>query len=328
MSWSSLILTSLHLFGMGIVLPRYATSQPRATPIFQSYPSTCPRNQRLKTHSNSLQIHSSSSSLIAHLKLLSSQQFHFLQIMFLRAPITPHFFNKPTAGDNFNRSLFSSPETVVCAAVKGDLSNHRPLSGVVFEPFEEVKKELNLVPSVYHQSLARQKYADESEASINEQINVEYNVSYVYHAMYAYFDRDNVALKGLAKFFKESSEEEREHAEKFMEYQNKRGGKVKLQSIIMPLSEFDHEEKGDALYAMELALSLEKLTNEKLLNVHEVANRNNDVQLADFVESEFLGEQVEAIKKISEYVAQLRRIGKGHGVWHFNQMLLNEGVAA
>ena len=29
--------------------------------------------------------------------------------------------------------------------------------------------------------------------------SVEYNVSYVYHAMYAYFDRDNVALKGLAK---------------------------------------------------------------------------------------------------------------------------------
>ncbi|CAN4095756.1 unnamed protein product [Withania somnifera] len=153
---------------------------------------------------------------------------------------------------------------------------------------------------------------------------VEYTVSYVYHAMYAYFDRDNVALKGLAKFFKESSEEEREHAEKFIEYQNKRGGKVKLQSILMPLSEFDHTEKGDALYAMELALSLEKLTNEKLLNLHAVAMRNNDVQLAYFIEREYLQEQVEAIKKISEYVAQLRRVGKGHGVWHFDQMLLHE----
>lgn len=30
--------------------------------------------------------------------------------------------------------------------------------------------------------------------------------------------------------------------------QNKRGGRVKLQSILMPFSEFDHEEKGDALY--------------------------------------------------------------------------------
>lgn len=30
--------------------------------------------------------------------------------------------------------------------------------------------------------------------------------------------------------------------------QNKRGGKVKLRSIVMPLSEFDHEDKGEALY--------------------------------------------------------------------------------
>ncbi|TKY56902.1 Ferritin-4 [Spatholobus suberectus] len=239
---------------------------------------------------------------------------------------------------------------VVCAA-KGS-SNNRALTGVIFEPFEEVKKELDLVPTAPQASLARQKYVDVSEAAVNEQIklllslslslssvllchflvvilfffgcSVEYNVSYVYHAMFAYFDRDNVALRGLAKFFKESSEEEREHAEKLMEYQNKRGGRVKLQSIVMPLSEFDHADKGDALHAMELALSLEKLTNEKLLNLHGVAMKNCDVQLADFVESEFLGEQVEAIKRISEYVAQLRRVGKGHGVWHFDQTLLHE----
>jgi hypothetical protein len=30
--------------------------------------------------------------------------------------------------------------------------------------------------------------------------------------------------------------------------QIKRGGRVKLQSIMMPLMEFDHPEKGDALY--------------------------------------------------------------------------------
>ncbi|KAL9230221.1 hypothetical protein vseg_005602 [Gypsophila vaccaria] len=212
----------------------------------------------------------------------------------------------------------------VAAAAAGE--NSRSLTGVIFEPFEEVKKELSMVPNVPQVSLARQKFKDESEAAINEQINVEYNVSYVYHAMYAYFDRDNVALKGLAKFFKESSEEERGHAEKLMEYQNMRGGKVKLQSILMPLSEFDNAEKGDALHAMELALSLEKLTNEKLLNLHQVAEENNDVQLQEFVEGEFLSEQVEAIKKISEYVAQLRRVGKGHGVWHFDQMLQGNAV--
>ncbi|KAL7590774.1 hypothetical protein Lser_V15G39433 [Lactuca serriola] len=199
-------------------------------------------------------------------------------------------------------------------------------SGVLFQPFEEVKKEEFLVPISPQTSLARQNYFDDCEAAINEQINVEYNVSYVYHALYAYFDRDNVAMKGFAKFFKESSDEEREHAEKLMKYQNMRGGRVKLHTIVGPPSEFEHEEKGDALYAMELALSLEKLVNEKLLSLHRVADTNNDPQLADFIESEFLVEQVEAIKKISDYVSQLRRVGKGHGVWHFNQMLLEEGV--
>ncbi|KAG5584849.1 hypothetical protein H5410_045283 [Solanum commersonii] len=197
------------------------------------------------------------------------------------------------------------------------------LTGVVFEPFDEVNKDEFMVPITPHTSLARQRYADECEGAINEQINVEYNISYVYHAMFAYFDRDNVALKGLAKFFKESSEEEKEHAEKLMHYQNIRGGRVKLHSIMMPPSEFDHVDKGDALYAMELALSLEKLTKEKLLTLHSVADRNNDSEMQDFVEREFLAEQVEAIKKIAEYVSQLRRVGKGHGVWHFDQMLLH-----
>ncbi|RDX82335.1 hypothetical protein CR513_36890 [Mucuna pruriens] len=164
-----------------------------------------------------------------------------------------------------------------------------PLTGVIFEPFEEVKKGELAVPTSPHVSLARQNFIDECESAINEQINVEYNASYVYHSLFAYFDRDNVALKGFAKFFKESSEEEREHAEKLMKYQNTRGGRVVLHPIKNVPSEFDNEEKGDALY-----------------------DRNNDPQMADFIESEFLSEQVEAIKKISEYVAQLRRVGKGH----------------
>jgi len=46
-----------------------------------------------------------------------------------------------------------------------------------------------------------------------------------------YFDRDDVALKGFHKFFKKSSEEEREHAEKMMKYQNSRGGRLVLQPI-------------------------------------------------------------------------------------------------
>lgn len=68
---------------------------------------------------------------------------------------------------SFHRN--SGFQVLVCAA-KG--SNNRPLTGVIFEPFEEVKKTLMLVPASPQQSLARQKYVDECEAAINEQIKL------------------------------------------------------------------------------------------------------------------------------------------------------------
>jgi ferritin heavy chain len=46
----------------------------------------------------------------------------------------------------------------------------KSITGVIFEPFEEVKSTLALVPQEIDQSLARHKYLDECEAAINEQI--------------------------------------------------------------------------------------------------------------------------------------------------------------
>jgi ferritin len=39
--------------------------------------------------------------------------------------------------------------------------------------------------------------------------------------------------------------------------------------------------------------------NQSLLDLHEVASDKGDAQLCDFLESEFLKEQVEALKKVS-----------------------------
>jgi ferritin heavy chain len=49
--------------------------------------------------------------------------------------------------------------------------------------------------------------------------------------------------------------------------------------------------------------------NKSLLNLHKVGEENNDPQLCDFIESEYLEEQVEAIKKIADLVTQLNRVG-------------------
>jgi ferritin heavy chain len=45
-----------------------------------------------------------------------------------------------------------------------------PLTGVLFHPFEELKKDALLVPVSPQVSIARQRYSEECEAAINEQI--------------------------------------------------------------------------------------------------------------------------------------------------------------
>merc|ERR1712168_1198733 len=123
-------------------------------------------------------------------------------------------------------------------------------------------------------SRIRQNFKEESEALINKQINMEFYASYVYMSMYTYFDRDDVAYSGMAAFFKKSSDEEREHGEKLIQYQNKRGGKVVFQDIAKPSS-----------------MELEKTVNQSLLDLHKASD--GDAHLCDFLEGEFLGEQVD-----------------------------------
>merc|ERR1711860_109595 len=167
------------------------------------------------------------------------------------------------------------------------------------------------------QTQPRQNYHLESEAGINKQINMELYASYVYQSMAMYFDRDDVALKGFSKFFKESSDEEREHAENLMKYQNKRGGRVVLQNITKP----ERDEWGSGLEAMEAALALEKSVNQSLLDLHKVADGHGDAQMMDFIESEYLEEQVNAIKELSDRITNLKRVGPGHGEWHYDKEL-------
>ncbi|XP_061176576.1 soma ferritin-like [Saccostrea echinata] len=167
------------------------------------------------------------------------------------------------------------------------------------------------------QSQPRQNFHEESEAGINRQINMELYASYTYQSMAMYFDRDDVALPGFSKFFSDSSSEEREHAEKLMKYQNKRGGRIVLQDIKKP----DRDEWGTGLDAMQVALQLEKSVNQSLLDLHKVADSHSDAQMTDFIESNYLEEQVNAIKEISDHITQLKRVGAGLGEYMYDKQL-------
>ncbi|KAK9845349.1 hypothetical protein WJX81_004099 [Elliptochloris bilobata] len=189
-------------------------------------------------------------------------------------------------------------------------------ASVHFQPAKEVGPVLE---SVAHadssDSFARVGWHVDCEAAVNEQINVELTVSYVYLAMYSFFHRDNIALPGFSAMFKAGHEEERDHALLLMDQQSKRGGRVQLHTLLPPQPDYSNSEKGEALYASELALSLEKLNFQKLRHLHEVGERHNDAQLCDFVERELLEEQAQAVKDAAELVARLRRVGRGLGVY-------------
>ncbi|MBN3315625.1 FRIM protein, partial [Atractosteus spatula] len=138
------------------------------------------------------------------------------------------------------------------------------------------------------ESQIRQNYSRECEAAINRMINMEFYASYTYQSMAYYFDRDDVALKGFYKFFKENSEEEREHGEKLMAFQNKRGGRVVLENIKKP----ERDEWGSGLEAMQAALELEKKVNQALLELHKLASDKVDPHLCDFLETHYLVSQL------------------------------------
>ena len=167
---------------------------------------------------------------------------------------------------------------------------------------------------------ARQNWSAECETAVNNQIQLEYYASHYYHALYCFFRKDNIGLEKIAKYFKKSSDEEREHAEKFMDYQTKRGGTA----AIGPIDGIVHDlneacpQRSYIKESFVKALGLEKAVNESLLGLHRLADQQNDPAFCDFLESEFLSEQNDANYELARYIAQLNLIGHdGFGLWQF-----------
>ncbi len=147
-------------------------------------------------------------------------------------------------------------------------------------------------------SNVRQNFNEACEEGINKQINLELYAMYSYLSMVSslfsliggkvcdslylqasYYDRHDVALPGVAKFFKKSAQEEFDHAQKFIAYQNKRGGKVVLNDLRKPAK----EEWGSALEGMKVAQELERTVNQAILDLHKTSDQHGDFQVRSIV---------------------------------------------
>ena len=67
-----------------------------------------------------------------------------------------------------------------------------------------------------------------------------------------------------------------------------RGGRVVFQNIQKP----NTDDWESALAAVEASLDLEKSVHDSILALHKNADEQGDAQLTDFLEGEFLKEQV------------------------------------
>ena len=91
-----------------------------------------------------------------------------------------------------------------------------------------------------------------------------------------YFDRDDVALPGFAKYFKKAADKEKEHTEKLMKFQVQRGGRIILNDIKKPAK----DEWGTGLDAMVAAQEVERTVNQALLDLHKIADKHGDFQVS------------------------------------------------
>ncbi|CAG2179282.1 unnamed protein product, partial [Oppiella nova] len=54
-----------------------------------------------------------------------------------------------------------------------------------------------------------------------------------------------------------------------------------------------------------------------------IGAKTNDPEFTDFIESEFLHEQVDDIKKLGDHVTNLKRVGPGLGEYLFDKQTLS-----
>lgn len=149
---------------------------------------------------------------------------------------------------------------------------------------------------------------EDCEMVLNEQITWELHASVVYLNMAGYFDRPTVARNGYAKYFKDQSLEEYNHAGKFIDYINSRNGTVKRISI-------DESPKSDWMSpreALKDAIKLEKFVFAKLRHIHDVADSKcQDPHLTDFLESNYFTEQVESIQELQIMLSKIQSADEG-----------------
>ncbi|HHW62181.1 MAG TPA: ferritin [Syntrophomonadaceae bacterium] len=146
--------------------------------------------------------------------------------------------------------------------------------------------------------MIKQNLAD----ALNKQINAELYSAYLYLSMAAYCE--NISLKGFAHWMRMQTKEEVAHAMHMYEYLAERGGRIMLETIAAPPTEWESPlDMFTEVYAHE-----QKVTG--LINdLVNLAQDERDHALYTFLQW-YVSEQVEEEASADEIVQQLKLMGQ------------------
>lgn len=136
---------------------------------------------------------------------------------------------------------------------------------------------------------------------LNNQINEELFSAYLYSSMAAYFESLN--LRGFAAWMTNQAKEEQIHAQKFYNYIVERGGRVELQAISKPKSEWN-----SVLEVFEESLAHEIHITERINFLSKLAFEESD-RASVLVLDWFINEQVEEEASVEEVINKIKMIG-------------------
>jgi len=143
------------------------------------------------------------------------------------------------------------------------------------------------------------------EKALNDQINAEMYSAYIYLAMAAYFESEN--LPGCASWMRVQVQEETAHAMKFYDFVNERGGRITLKAIEQPPKTWK-----SPLAAFAAAYEHEQYITERINKLVDLAIQEKDHAANAFLQW-FVNEQVEEETSVDTVVQNLRMAEKAPG---------------
>jgi len=152
------------------------------------------------------------------------------------------------------------------------------------------------------------------EKALNQQVNQEMSAAYAYLAASAWFESEN--LSGFAHWMEIQRQEELGHAQRLIDYLHDRGGKLDLEAVAKPTSDFQ-----TIMAVFQEALTSEENNTRSIHDLYQLSVEENDYATQSFLKW-FIDEQVEEESTMHDMISTLEHAGDDRSAL----LVLNEQV--